>query len=255
MEQDIQWVLMGSRGNILKWTKLFIKNLTNSYYAQNIYGQVIDDFTGGNLHSQGMVTVKDIDILSGKLIDSIYKQKRNIVFTNFKAPENMVLNFDSLISTQIQEVRINNVPGEKIPLLKWSIIARFTFNYIKKADLFTVVDRYIKQRLYDKMKVFAIDTSSIVFFQNMKQENWHIFVIPTKIDIKQYYDFAKDINSILSDIKERIVGLTEDKAREVLFSYPEISSFDITIRPPRYTTISKLKSRINVYVNGKTIKR
>ncbi|MEI6773692.1 MAG: hypothetical protein WCL18_02465 [bacterium] len=89
----------------------------------------------------------------------------------------------------------------------------------------------------------------------MKEENGHVFVIPTKIDIKQYYDFSKDINSILSDIKERIVGLTEDKAREVLFSYPEISSFDITIRPPRYTTISKLKSRINVYVNGKTIKR
>lgn len=255
MEQDIQWVLMWSRGNIIKWTKLFIKNMTNSYYAQNIYGQVIDDFTWGNLHSQGVVSVKDIGILSGKLVDAIYKQKRNIVFSNFKSPENIVLNFDSLISTQINSVQIKNVPGENTPLLKWSIIARFNFNYIKKTDLLAMVDRYVKQRLYDKMKVFSIDTSSIVFFQDMKEESWHIFVIPTKVDIKQYYDFAKDINGILPDLKERIVWLTEEKARDVLFSYPEISSFDITIRPPRYTTISKLKSRINVYVNGKTIRR
>lgn len=56
-------------------------------------------------------------------------------------------------------------------------------------------------------------------------------------------------------MKDRIVGLSEDQAREILFSYPEISSFDITIRPPRYTTISKLKSRINASVNGKAIRQ
>lgn len=254
MEQDINGVLMWSRGNIPKWTKVFIKNMKTSYYAQNIYGEVLEDFTGGNLQSQWVVSVKDITILSGKLVDALYKQKANIVFANFKAPENMVLNFDSLVSTQVKEVQIKNVPGEKTSLLKWFVIARFSFNYIKKADLMEVVDRYIKQRLYDKMKVFSVDTSSIVLFKDIKRETWDVFVIPTKVDIKQYYDFTKDINNILPDMKERVVGLSKEKAREVLFSYPEISSFDITIRPPRYTTVSKLKSRIKVYVNGKSIK-
>lgn len=254
-EQDIVWVLMWSRGNIVQWTKVFIKNMKNSYYAQNIYGQVLDDFTWWNLQSEWEVSLKDISILSGKLVDSLYKQKMNIVSSNFQSPDTIVLNFDSLIVTQIKEVQIKNIPGEKTPLLKWSIIARFNFNYIKKADLLAVVDKYVKQRLYDKMKVFSVDTSSIVFFKDIKKETWHIFIIPTKVDIKQYYDFSKDINSILSDIKERIVGLTEEKAREILFSYPEISSFEINIRPPRYTTISKLKSRINVSVNGKNIHR
>ncbi|MEI7920028.1 MAG: hypothetical protein WCH65_07940 [bacterium] len=103
------------------------------------------------------------------------------------------------------------------------------------------------------MKKSEIDTSSIVFFKDMKQESGHIFVIPTKIDIKQSYDFGKDINNILPDMKERIVGLSKENARTVLFSYPEISSFTLTIRPPRYTTVSKLKSRIHVSVNGKAI--
>jgi len=254
MEQDIQWVLMWSRGNIIKWTTVFIKNMKNSYYAQNIYGQVIEDFTGGNLQSQGIVSVKDINILSWKLIDTIYKQKKNIVYTNFKSPDTMILNFDSLISTQIKSVQSQNVPGEKTSLLKWSVIARFNFMYIKKADLLSVVNTYVKQRLYDKMKVFQVDESSIVFFQDMKQETWNILVIPTKIDIKQSYDFTKDINNILPDMKEHIIWLSQDKAREFIFTYPEISSFTITIRPPWYTTISKLKSRIKVYVDGKTIK-
>ncbi len=254
MEQDVNGVLMWSRWNIVEWTKVFIKNMKNSYYAQNIYGVVLNDFSGGNLQSEGMVSLKDIDILSGKLVDTLYKQKMNIVYNNFKSSENIVLNFSPLISTTIKEIQIKNVPGEKTPLLKWSIIARFNFNYIKKADLMQVVDTYVKQRMYDKMKVFQVDTSSIVFFKDMKQETGHIFVIPTKVDIKQSYDFTKDINNILPDLKERITWLTEEKAREVLFSYPEISSFDITIRPPRYTTVSKLKSRIKVYVDGKTIK-
>ena len=54
------------------------------------------------------------------------------------------------------------------------------------------------------MKVSQVDTSSIVFFNDIKQETGHIFVIPTKVDIKQSYDFTKDINNILPDLKERI---------------------------------------------------
>jgi len=254
MEQDINGDLMWSRGNIVKWTSVFIKNMKNSYYAQNIYGTVLENFSGGNLQSEWVVSFKDIGILSWKLVDSLYKQKKNIIFNNFKVPDTMVLNFDNLIVTQIQDIQIKNAPGEKTPLLKWSIIARFSFNYIKKADLLAQVDTYVKQRLYDKMKVSEVDTSSIVFFTTMKQETWSVFIIPTKVDIKQYYDFSKDINNILSDMKDRIVWLTEEKSREILFSYPEISSFVITIRPPWYTTISKLKSRIKVSVHGKAIK-
>ena len=55
------------------------------------------------------------------------------------------------------------------------------------------------------MKVSEVDTSSIVFFKDIKEEEENIFIVPTKIDIKQYYDFSKDINGILSDMKDRIV--------------------------------------------------
>jgi len=92
--------------------------MKNSYYAQNIYGVALNDFSGGNFQSEGIVSLKDINILSGKLVDTLYKQKMNIVYNNFKSLENIVLNFNPLISTTIKEIQINNVPGEKTPLIK-----------------------------------------------------------------------------------------------------------------------------------------
>jgi hypothetical protein len=42
--------------------------------------------------------------------------------------------------------------------------------------------------------------------------------------------------------------MDKDKAKEVLFKYPEISSATISIRPPRYSVITRLKSRISINV-------
>jgi len=67
-----------------------------------------------------------------------------------------------------------------------------------------VVDTYVKQRLYDKIKISEIDTSSIVFFRDFKVED-NVFIIPTKVDIRQYYDFEKDINRIMPEFKDRLL--------------------------------------------------
>lgn len=92
--------------------------MKNSYYAQNIYGTVLENFSGGNLQSEGVVSTRDIAILSGKLVDALYKQKTTIIMDNFKTADTLVLDFDPLISTQIKAIQVKNVPGEKTPLLK-----------------------------------------------------------------------------------------------------------------------------------------
>ncbi len=249
MDQDINGTLMWARWNLFKWTRVFIKNLKDSYYTQNIYGQVTEDFSGWSMSSQWTVSAKDIMIFSGKMVDYIYKQKKNIIFNNFKLPDNLILSFDPLITTQIKNVVITNIPWEKSAVIKWYVVARLSFYYIKRPDLLAMVNKYVTQRMYDKMQVFDVDSSSIVFFKDIKMSTGDsVWIIPTKVDIKQMYDFSKDINWIVPDLKSRVVGLTQEKAREVLFSYPEISSFTIKIKPPWYTTISKLKSRILVSV-------
>ncbi|MEI8090731.1 MAG: hypothetical protein WCG98_00240 [bacterium] len=41
-----------------------MRNLKTSFYMQDIYGQVVADFSGGTLQSNGIITAKDIDVLS-----------------------------------------------------------------------------------------------------------------------------------------------------------------------------------------------
>jgi hypothetical protein len=65
-----------------------------------------------------VITQKDIDTLSGKLLEYIYSQKKNIVANNFKDPTQMVLSFADLIHTQVQNITVLNKVGDKTPLLK-----------------------------------------------------------------------------------------------------------------------------------------
>jgi len=60
------------------------------------------------VQSQGTITDKDIGVLSGKLVDYINKQKRNIVSQNFKLENNLLLNFNELIKPEIKNITVYN---------------------------------------------------------------------------------------------------------------------------------------------------
>jgi len=251
-EQDANGDLMWIRGNIVKWTKVYIKNLKTSYYLQDIYWTAIQDFSWWVLFSNGIISQKDIDILSWKLMKYIYQQKKNIVWQNFNLANSMILSFDDLIKTDIKEIAIQNKPWERSAMLKWYIVVRLNFYYVKQEDIIWSMEKYINQRPTDKLRLITIDKNTLNFFNNLKQENG-VFVIPTKISIIQSYDFHKDINWIIDSLKTRIVWLEKNKAKEEIFNFSEISSVIIKIRPPRYTTMPKLKSRIKFYANWKSI--
>jgi len=84
------------------------------------------------------------------------------------------------------------------------------------------VTQYLQARSTDKIKTLNIDKNSISFFKSIKAESG-ILVVPTKVSVLQSYDFSRDINGILPDIKSRIVGLGSEQAREIVVSYPEIA--------------------------------
>ena len=93
----------------------------------------------------------------------------------------------------------------------------------------------------------TIDTNTLSFFDNIKFVDG-VYVIPTKIDVIQWYDFDHDVNGILWDIKTKILGQDEEKARKTILEYPEISTVHVKVRPIRYSEVPKLKSRILVEI-------
>jgi hypothetical protein len=103
------------------------------------------------------------------------------------------------------------------------------------------------QRKSNIHEIITINTDSINFIQLMSW-SYNSYIIPTKINIIQWYDFQKDINDIKNSISDKVLWLPEDKAKNVILSYPEISNVTISISPPRYNLISNLKSRIFIKV-------
>jgi hypothetical protein len=247
-EQDDQGNVIGARGNIPQNTTLYIRNLKDSYFLKNIYAVSTVDFSWWSLTSEGIVTQRDIDALSGKLIASIKEQKQNIINQNFTLPWQIFLHFDDLIDVEVLSVNIESKIQDKVPYLKGSVVARFSFAYINQEDLFQQTKIYIQQRPSDEVELLTIDKSSIVFFSNIKKLGSGAYIIPTKLSIIQRYDFQKDINNVIGSIKTSILGVEKQQAKSLLLGYPEISSANISVRPPRYTSVTKLKSRIKINI-------
>lgn len=253
-EQDAWWTLIWARGNIKEWTRMLIKNIKSSYYFKEIYWEAISQFSWWTLVSQWSITNKDISILSWKLVEYIKKQKQNIIWKNFNIEWNLLLNFDNLIDTKIKNITINNQAGEKQSMLHWTVIARINFMYVKTEDLLLWMKKYLEQRPSDKVTLLKIDDESIIFYKYIEEKNG-VYVIPTQINIIQWYDFNKDINGVLSSMKTRILGIHKDTAKEIILSYPEIAATKLKVRPPRYSSLPKLKSRIKIDVEWQKLKK
>lgn len=111
----------------------------------------------------------------------------------------------------------------------------------------TMINNYVKQRPSDKVSLNTIDKSSLTFFNDVKQID-NVYSIPTEINLIQGYNFDKDINGVAGSIKSRIAGMDKEAAKDIIISYPEISIVRVVIRPPRYTSLPRLKSRISIKV-------
>jgi len=248
METDNEWAIMGTRGNIWSGTKLWIRNLTRSFFTKEISATATTDFQWGSSLSTGFLTEEDEGILSERLAQHITNNTTNILTRNFNDESAFFLNFNELISYEVLDVQIDDYNEQEQPILRGEIQARIYFPYVLREDFNNAIMLYTEQRPSDKMNIIGIDKNSLIFYSDIRIID-NLYVIPTKISIIQGYDFQEDINKIVEGIKDRIVWVNERQAREILLSYPEISTTRIIIRPPRYTTIPKLKSRIRIRIN------
>ncbi len=247
MEKDDNGILMWNRWNIQNGTKLYLKNLKQSLFLKEIYALAMEDFAGGSLASKGTITQDDINLLSDKMISYIDQQKKNIVIQNFNIDDGILLAFSDTIFSEVKDIDIPYQTWQESSVLQWSIFAEMKFVYIKWQDLIEAFSNHIQQRPSEKTQLINIDKSSLAFFdEDQIREEDGTFIIPTKIDIIQWYDFQKDVNGIMDDIKSHIIWWEKEESREYMLSFPEVSSVKIKITPMWYNTITKLKSRIKI---------
>jgi hypothetical protein len=101
--------------------------------------------------------------------------------------------------------------------------------------------------------VVKIDPNSLQFLKDSNATNtdeikkiWKVYSISTQINVIQTYDFEKDQKKIIPEIKDKIVWMSLDGARNyILSTYDEVWSVKISV-PLWYSSIPMVKSRIAV---------
>ncbi|MDR2416060.1 MAG: hypothetical protein LBD75_05670, partial [Candidatus Peribacteria bacterium] len=187
-EKDEQNQIIGIRGNIPMHTQMRIKNLNESYYLKELWAESIESFQGGTTQSIGSVTDKDIAILTGKLIEQVYKQKMNIVNQYFSIPDGILLPFESITTTSFNEILVEQKEGVDTPTVKGTAYITYTFHYIYRKDLLKAFTTYLNERPSEKIQILSIDKSSIKFIKDSSsfeegeiKKNGNTFIIPTQI--------------------------------------------------------------------------
>ena len=247
MEKDENEVLMWNRWNITKWTILYIRNLKQSYFLKEVYAVAMDDFSGGSLNSEWTITDNDIELLSWKLATYIEQQKWNIITQNFNIKDGILLSFNDMTDATINSIDIPYKSGQNSSILQWTVTSTINFKYINWQDIINAFSEYMEQRPSDKTQLISIDKSTLAFFtDDWIKENDGTYIVPTKIEVIEWYDFKKDINGLIDDIKAHIVSMNTEDARNYILQFAEIASTKIKVTPRRYWSIPKLKSRIKI---------
>lgn len=247
MDKDVDWQIIWQRWNIKKWTRLYFKNLRESYYFKNVYWEVLEDFKWWETNWQWTVSIQDIDIIKERLSKYVNENIMILLKNNFNSQNDKwkeLLFFKDLISVQINDFIFNWNVWDNVSDLQWTIKYSIIYHYVNRNDLKKWILKYTDDRQSKNFSIIDLDKSSLIFYDKLNiDEN---FVIPTEIDVIMWYDFDNDINWILNEIKHKIVWKDLAFANDVIFSYKEIKVWIIKISPPWQNSLPNLLSRIQI---------
>ena len=250
-ETDEEWNIIGVRWNIPKNTRMAIRNLDESYIFWEIWAESIEDFTGWSSTSLWTITEKDKEMLEQRIKSSVYADKINIVNSEFKEKDSLILTFDELVKTRFHlPFTIDGKIWERATSLRGRADVSFDFFYLKWSDIVNAYTQYVKERQSDSIELISINPNSLIFIQELSRVNWSdsVFMIPTKVSIYQWYDFKRDLKWIIPAIRTNISWKTLEEARKIILQYPEISSVKINLWIFQWDVLPNVKSRIKVKV-------
>lgn len=238
--------MIWERGNLSAWTKLLIKNLPESSQHDLVLAEAVRNFAGGSTSATGTVISEDVEQIEASIISYMEDKKKEHIQEFFDSSDKKVLLFNDLIELEIHEFVTNANVGSVTAFIEGKVTATVNFAYIKHADLQQAVMTYLGQRPSENLQLLGFDTNSITFYQLIPHTYLTgVYLIPTKMNAIWWYNFDRDSNWLLPEIRSKITGKSRELALQEVISYDEVAQAEIRISPPRYTTLPQVKSRIS----------
>jgi len=234
--------------NIPKDTVLRIKNLPESMVQKSIYATATRWFAWGSTITKWSVLSDDIDLIEEKILSYMEDRKKEVLQSTVIEDELYILLYDSFINLIVEEFITTSRIWDSTSFIEWEIKAYITYRYVKKEDLVSAVDTYIRQRNSNNFTLLNYDFNSLTFYDIHKEtQAWTIF-IPTKINAIRWYNFIDDNNNIVPEMKAKIAGKWSQEVKKLLLEYEEIDDVQVSISPPWYDTLPEVISRISFRV-------
>ena len=239
--------LMWIRGNIASGTVMYIRNLAESRTRKLVIGRAIANFSGGDTLARWVVTQQDINAFDALARKTITESVSQIIREGIKDKSVISLAYKPLMSGIITNIAVDAKLWE--PLLEFDgvVDADVIYHYIKQEDLDRAVSRYFAQRSTQSLRLVSIQPESLKMFEPIVVATG-IYSIPMTISTFRSYNFQSDVWGVMSQITQRIAGMSKEQARQEILSYPDISVVNISVSPFWYQTIPSIKSRIEFKV-------
>lgn len=250
-DKDENGAIIGNKWNIGSWTRLLIRNLQQSFVLGSIYATTMTDFSGWYVNSGSTITDKDISLIKEKLLAAVsWDNKKVIVKKQFNNENQFLLPLSNLISIDQVKYTINWKSGDKLDVLEWKIDVIFRYPYVIWNNLLDAIMHYLDQRPSQTRQLISLQKNTTIFYDVTTVGD--LIIIPTKVSAVWGYDFKQDTNNILSEITNKIAWKSQEDAKRILLSYPEISAVVIKLSPVRSDVLPTLKSRISYSTTSPT---
>lgn len=250
-DKDENGAIIGNKWNIGSWTRLLIRNLQQSFVLGSIYATATTDFSGWYVNSGSTISDKDILLIKEKLLASVsWDNKKVIVKKQFNNENQFLLPLANLITVEDVKYTINWKSGDKVDVLEWKIDVVYRYPYIIWNNLLDAIMHYLEQRPSQTRQLISLQKNTTIFYD--VSTLGELIIIPTKVSAVWWYDFKQDTNHLLSEITDKIAWKSQEEAKNILLSYPEISAVILKLSPVWSDILPTLKSRISYSTTSPT---
>lgn len=247
-ERYESWELIWDDWNIPKWKLLLVKNLSESTEDGSIRAEASRWFTNGKLIEKWTVIKDDIKNIEQDLLKKMESEKGSFIKSHHKDKETILLPFEELTSFDINWLVTTSELWQEASFVEWKVETTIFYPVISWNDIEQWVFSYLDQRAEDTIFTNTINRDWIVFYDYIFIEATEKlpahYIIPTRVPILKKYDINHDWLGIIKEIKDRIIWIDKNEAKNIILSYPEIEKAEIKISPRRYAIIPDITSRV-----------
>lgn len=238
-----QW----EEANILAWTRMRIRNLSESMVMQWLWWDSIENFVWWSVETEWVVSQDDIEKLKEKLISTMSEDKKNHLNEATQLENDYInLPFDQFIQFTPIRFETDAQQWDDLIQIEWTVTWELIYHRISRANLLKKMQTYMKQRPLIGFQLLDTDVWSLRIYDLIDTPITWQYYMPTRLNTIRGYDFTADENWIRSEIVERIAWASRDESSSIILWYDQVLDTDINISPPWYDTLPESVERITV---------